>query len=47
MEDALRHGNRLIVMKNGQIIQDQTAEVKIVKHETGKIIINCLIRDCI
>ncbi|HFI0131527.1 TPA: ABC transporter ATP-binding protein [Streptococcus suis] len=28
MEDALRHGNRLIVMKNGQIIQDQTAEEK-------------------
>lgn len=28
MEDALHHGNRLIVMKNGQIIQDQTAEEK-------------------
>lgn len=28
MEDALCHGNRLIVMKNGQIIQDQMAEEK-------------------
>ncbi|MFX3653854.1 phosphonate ABC transporter ATP-binding protein, partial [Streptococcus suis] len=27
-EDALRQGNRLIVMKNGQIIQDQNAEAK-------------------
>lgn len=28
MEDALAHGNRLIVMKNGRIIQDQTTEEK-------------------
>lgn len=28
MEDALTYGNRLIVMKNGRIIQDQTAQEK-------------------
>lgn len=28
MEDALAYGNRLIVMKNGRIIQDQTTEEK-------------------
>ncbi|MGT2846534.1 ABC transporter ATP-binding protein [Streptococcus massiliensis] len=28
MEDALKYGNRLIVMKNGRIIEDHTAEEK-------------------
>lgn len=28
MEDALRYGNRLLVMKNGKIVKDQTAEEK-------------------
>ena len=29
MEDALKYGNRLIVMKDGQIIKDLTKEEKV------------------
>ena len=40
MEDVLKYGNRLIVMKEGRIIQDLNQEEK--QNEKSLIIINSL-----